>query len=350
MALKIVQINLQHSKCATDNLRVLLAEEDLDIGLMQEPWASDLDLSSEDLTVAKVELPCNRSFMIASSYMANEKTAPPVEVSALLSSVGASDDIILGCDANARHSIWGNSEINERGESLLNFINSNKLSICNSGNTPTFMFPSSDNYNGWEEVLDITLINDRSKNMPVVENSITGLEKIEENFSKTLVKAFEVSCPVTKAKKSFPPWWNSDLSKLRRETRRAFNISYNSKSWQPYRDQLKAYKKAIVVAKRNSWRSFCESIDNTKDSARLSRILAKGQSNPTYIKRKDDSWSESSAESLDILLNTHFPGCKDVATDIEREVFWFLNVENGNATSEILPLIEDVILLLVKLF
>ncbi|XP_046804647.1 luciferin 4-monooxygenase-like isoform X2 [Lucilia cuprina] len=71
-------------------------------------------LSSEDLTVAKVELPHNRSFMIASSYMAHEKTAPPDEVSDLLAVIETSDDIILGCDANARHTIWGSSETNER--------------------------------------------------------------------------------------------------------------------------------------------------------------------------------------------------------------------------------------------
>lgn len=57
--------------------------------------------------------------------------------------------------------------------------------------------------------------------------------------------------------------------------------------------KLKAYKKVIVVTKRNSRRSFCEYIDNSKDSARLGRILAKVQYNPTYIKTKDDSRSES---------------------------------------------------------
>ncbi|XP_037811346.1 uncharacterized protein LOC119603400 [Lucilia sericata] len=86
-------------------------------------------LSSEDLTVAKVELPHNRSFMIASSYMAHEKTAPPDEVSDLLAVIETSDDIILGCDANARHTIWGSSETNERGESIFNFINTNNLNI-----------------------------------------------------------------------------------------------------------------------------------------------------------------------------------------------------------------------------
>lgn len=35
MMLKIIQINLQQSKCVTDNLQALLAEEDLDFALVQ---------------------------------------------------------------------------------------------------------------------------------------------------------------------------------------------------------------------------------------------------------------------------------------------------------------------------
>ncbi|KNC34410.1 hypothetical protein FF38_00734 [Lucilia cuprina] len=104
-ALKVVQIYLKNSKCATDNLWVLLAEEDLDICLVQEPCVTDYikKKCSEELTVAKVELPNN---VIASSYMAHEKTAPPAEVCDLLAKIGASDDIIQGCDANASHSTW----------------------------------------------------------------------------------------------------------------------------------------------------------------------------------------------------------------------------------------------------
>ncbi len=182
--LKVVQINLQHSRNATDNLRVLLAEEGLDICIIQEPWVYDsmvkgfqdapynilyinkgkprtcllakknikiflcTQFSTADLTVARVELTDDRSIIIASCYMAHDRPSPPEEVEHLLSSTVAGDVIILGCDANARHTIWGSTMINERGESFLDFININNLTICNSGTNQTFLFPSSVNYNG----------------------------------------------------------------------------------------------------------------------------------------------------------------------------------------------------------
>lgn len=66
----------------------------------------------------------------------------------------------MGCDANARHTLWGSSENNERGESLFDFIINTNLLVCNRGSTPTFTFPSTGNFNGWQEVLDITLLTD----------------------------------------------------------------------------------------------------------------------------------------------------------------------------------------------
>ena len=250
-------------------------------------------------------------------------------------------------------------------------MNTNNLTICNTGTSPTFIFPSSENCEGWENVLDLTLISDKSSfavgnwrvsdkrsfsdhnwilfdiNMqsqerlcyrnpkrtdwtkfnrilqsklsrgPEITASSAGLERSVGSLEKAIDVAFKGSCPQTRAKKSYPPWWSKELSELRRETRRTFNDSYSSKSWQPYREKLRAYKKAISAAKRNSWKEFTQSIDNTRDTARLSKILAKGHVNPAYVKRDDGSWSESSEESLDILFNTHFPGCKEAPLSVD---------------------------------
>jgi len=38
----VVQINLKRSRVALDNLVVLLREEDIDIGIIQEPWTRDM--------------------------------------------------------------------------------------------------------------------------------------------------------------------------------------------------------------------------------------------------------------------------------------------------------------------
>lgn len=64
--------------------------------------------------------------------MAHKKTAPPDEISFHMDTLKTRDDIIIGCDANARHTIWGS----KRGEYILDFINFNNITICNSDTKP----------------------------------------------------------------------------------------------------------------------------------------------------------------------------------------------------------------------
>ena len=59
--------------------------------------------------------------------------------------------LIVGCDFNAHHTVWGSTNCNGRGESLLQFLNSSNLEILNRGNESTFCNVSR------QEVTDITL-------------------------------------------------------------------------------------------------------------------------------------------------------------------------------------------------
>jgi hypothetical protein len=60
-------------------------------------------------------------------------------------------ELLLTCDADCCHEVWGSADINVRVESRLDFIMSSKLCILNRGRELTFMDPRR-----WE-VLDITL-------------------------------------------------------------------------------------------------------------------------------------------------------------------------------------------------
>ena len=59
--------------------------------------------------------------------------------------------LIMGGDANAHHTVWGSSDINNRGARLLEYIASTDLEILNRGTSPTFITRNR------TEVLDITL-------------------------------------------------------------------------------------------------------------------------------------------------------------------------------------------------
>lgn len=189
MVLKVAQINLQHSKAASANLLSLLAEERFHIVLIQEPWVNsnkicglksdtyytinhseegkavrscvlshkDLKcfllphLSSGDITTIQLEHSEGR-LILTSSYMAHNEPSPPELTTKILSH--CTDNrlpLIIGCDANAHHIQWGSKKINERGESLFEYIITNNLNICNIGNVPTFVTRNR------TEVLDLTL-------------------------------------------------------------------------------------------------------------------------------------------------------------------------------------------------
>ncbi|XP_070074103.1 uncharacterized protein [Drosophila takahashii] len=55
--------------------------------------------------------------VIASAYMAHDEPAPPEPVIKLLQwAEDTKTTLVLGCDANARHTLWGSSETNERDD------------------------------------------------------------------------------------------------------------------------------------------------------------------------------------------------------------------------------------------
>lgn len=77
---------------------------------------------------------------------------PPSTVRTLIEAANrGKKKVVISCDANAHHTIWGSTDINTRGESLFNYIIGTNLEICNKGDVPTFITVNR------REVLDITL-------------------------------------------------------------------------------------------------------------------------------------------------------------------------------------------------
>jgi len=59
--------------------------------------------------------------------------------------------ILIGCDSNSHHVVWGSTNCNVTGEALLEFLNSWNLEILNQGNDPSYCSARR------LEVIDITL-------------------------------------------------------------------------------------------------------------------------------------------------------------------------------------------------
>ena len=225
--LKVLQINLHHSKVASANLLLLLNEAHYDVVLIQEPWVSKgsvcglrtpiytlishatgrcracilirknlnfffLNTFSEaDLVAIAVGMDGDW-IRLGSVYLAYDLDIPSQSLVSLVgSSQTANIPIILGCDANAHHDLWGSSNTNNRGESLLDFIFMNNLSICNVGNKPTFINKTR------EEVIDVTLCSN------FVHDMVTNWSVLNQHsFSDHSYISFSVSLPKSHLRKA----------------------------------------------------------------------------------------------------------------------------------------------------
>jgi hypothetical protein len=190
--IKVVHINLHDSRAASALMcRKLLADNIIE-ALIQEQWLSNdkirglrckggstispncdnprtciyvknrinsmvnLRFCSRDATtieVSEVVGGCRRTIRFSSLYLPYEDPEPPSAMmrDILQHSTEEKKEIILGIDANAHHTLWGSTDINPRGESLMEYMVSTKLNILNKGNKPTFLNVRM------RQVIDLTL-------------------------------------------------------------------------------------------------------------------------------------------------------------------------------------------------
>ncbi|XP_053969200.1 uncharacterized protein LOC128870573 [Anastrepha ludens] len=155
LKMKILQINLQHSKAASANLLIHLEQGGVDVVLIQEPWLSSSGISgirtknyllmahsgagkprscilirkelnafilphfsNEDIVSISLENTTGRLWLI-SAYMAHDDEVEPPPLllrEALAEARRRKVDVIIGTDANSHHTCWGSSDINSRAD------------------------------------------------------------------------------------------------------------------------------------------------------------------------------------------------------------------------------------------
>lgn len=104
-------------------------------------------------------------------------------------------------------------------------------------------------------------------------------------------------------------WWNEELAQLRKKTRKLYNRAKKINEWTTYSETLTEYNRALRKAKRDSWRRFCEDVESVSEAARLQKIMAKNPINPMgSIKKPTGEFTNTGKETLEVLLETHFPG------------------------------------------
>jgi len=252
----------------------------------------------------------------------------------------------------------GSTNINNRGESLFNYIMAKGLDIMNRGNKPTFVTSNR------QEVIDFTIATvyagnfikdwhvteevscsdhryirftvmdiDRSVevyrnprrtdwescrtgllgclcNMTDKTSNFTDLETAAKQFQDAVVFAYNENCPLTvRRSNSSISWWNHELAERWNKVRRLFNSAKRSGNWTDYKRTLTDYNKALRQAKSESWRRHCEEIKKASECARLHRILSKDVwSAVSSIQLKNGEYATTEKGILEELLRVHFPG------------------------------------------
>ena len=122
-------------------------------GLVSElvPWHM-----SKDLTTVRVRFKAadgtTKEMLVASAYLHGLQEVPSRELRALIEDESLQGlDLIVGCDSNAHHYLWGSRDCNERGHRLVEFLDQCNLDVANRGTVPTFVTGRG------ESVIDVTI-------------------------------------------------------------------------------------------------------------------------------------------------------------------------------------------------
>ena len=417
-SLQCLTINLQHCKAASANLVIKLNNYNNFICLIQEPWVCrgkicglgtthsiyrtmDKDESpracivtsrfikswqltghcNRDQVVILTRVPINNreiEIVFCSKYMPYDSVTDPPDQSFIelvdyctINSLA----LIIGSDTNAHHIAWGSTNINNRGQALMDYLMTTTLIPMNIGNKPTFY-----NYRR-SEVLDVTMANRKAINyiedwkvlddttfsdhkyisfkisseykkcnwsrhpqktnwskysqtlqyliqqdtVPTVD-SIGNIDIAINKITKCMNLAFNKACPQTKPKKKkSEPWWNNSLKILRqtvrRKERRAF-ITKDPMDFNQAREAKINYRKELRKSKREAWITLCERTEGMRPLAKMNKILKEEKYHQIGMLLKEDgNYTKSPEESINLLADTHFADCNLPAMEhIDQEI------------------------------
>ena len=84
-----------------------------------------------------------RVVISAAQFPSNaEESPPPQQIKDLIRDCEANGldlvILVISCDTNAHHTVWGSSDCNNREKALLEFLGTTNLRILNVGCKPTF--------------------------------------------------------------------------------------------------------------------------------------------------------------------------------------------------------------------
>jgi ribonuclease HI len=304
------------------------------------------------------ELP---EIFVCSAYMdiTYQSVWPPLLERLLRYCTRRGKEVIIYADTNAHSSLWHCEDTNARGEKLEELINSFNLAVCNIGNHCTFFNRRA------ATIIDVTIatpavaglirnwrVDTRvtgsdhhfiSSNITIstqyrytrnfikgdwnlfrssmehkacspVEWTLHTLEVEAKSFLEDIAESLNESHPLRKVSNRIQPftWWNDECANLKKEVKRLsgrFRYRRTEASHEALTEARRNYSKAIRKAKREDWKRFCNEANDQKKVSLLNRVInAKENQTLGLLHSGDGTLNDSPEQSLELLLDTHFPG------------------------------------------
>lgn len=290
-------------------------------------------------------------------------------------------NLILGGDFNAHNDLWGDCNIDSRGESLIEALNPYNLHLLNKGSTPTFLEgdrrsvidltfvnKSFSRYvTGWQvdknpsfsdhrfiifeiitdKVAPMTTRSKRRTNWSKLTNIVhnetlnlkidiikpVDLENGADKITKILKNAYEKCSTLKVVKvKNNSDWFNKSLDLQRKRVRKLWNLAERATRnknpkraailQEAYKKEKNEYNTSCMKAKRNSWKANMTKIDDIGETARLVKFMENdNRARLGSLQRDDGSFTTNLDDSYKLLMETHFPGCKSKITKEIPETF-----------------------------
>ena len=119
----------------------------------------------------------------------------------------------------------------------------------------------------------------RLEGSPTNIHSTIGIERSVSELNAALIRSYHEACPERRQRTGkVNPWWTPELGKLRKKARASFRRAGQlgtPDSWNSYRQACRLFKKEVRHAKRVTWMSYCEGVENAHSASRLHRILTR---------------------------------------------------------------------------
>lgn len=109
------------------------------------------------------------------------------------------------------------------------------------------------------------------------------MERIASQVQEDIISAAEVHATRKKVnRKVFPPWWNPDLTRARKEVRVAARSNDTNEGRRSYNRKRNVYTRLLRSSKISSWRKFC-TLEGKLPWGKLYRWMKGGNRSPMVI-------------------------------------------------------------------